>query len=199
MLSIALLTLISLTSVSYIAGEDTPQEQVQEHTEKIDRVVKGDVFIIPNGIYSGSEDIDTAHYDLTVSEKEPSLQIWATSKGYPDTLIIDLSNEEKEDTEGSCNWNNHGHPRLYKFPWHLPLNLFVDKKGELKKEGDTVTILHNNPKTSERIQVELTLRQNDYRYRYCGGGQFDECIRSQRDYELVAEPYLMALTARNRN
>ncbi len=180
-----------------------------------DRVVEGDLFIIPNGIYKGSEfDTDESQenaglmrrlvskitpgflkkpdsYELKIGKREPSVQVWATSKDYKDTLIIHLSKEEREDKEGSCNWRNHGHPRLEQFPYVLPLNLFVDNKGELKKEGDTVTIFHNNQKTRERVKVLLTLRQGNYRYKYCGGGEFDGCIRAMsRDYKRVAEPYL---------
>lgn len=154
-----------------------------------DRVVEGDLFRVPIGIYKES-DVDASKYELKTGEQEPSMRVWATSKDYKDTLIIHLSEDERKDKEGSCNWSDHGHPRLEKFPWSLPLNLFVDNNGELKKEGDTVTMFHNNKKTNERIKIILTLRQGNYRYKWCGGGKFDECIRASNDYESVVEPYL---------
>lgn len=162
---------------------------VKKLFSRVDRVVEGDVFRVPTGIYEGYE-TNNPWYELKKGENEPFINVWVTTSGYPDTLIIHLSKEEREDKEGSCNWADHGHPRLHKFPSYLPLYLFVNENGELKKEGDKTVIYHHNPKTHERIKIILTLRQGNYRYRESGDGKFDQSIRDSKDYEKVVEPYL---------
>lgn len=168
-----------------------------------DRVVRGDVFRVPNGIYKADDlsdiGIDSTLYEVGPDGNNASVQVWATTANYRDTLIIHLSEEEKNDSDGSCNWANHGHPRVYQFPSYLPLTLFIDEEGKLKKDGDMVVLYHNNPLSHERVKIVLTLNQRGYRYARCGNdwwdgkhhdGGFDNCIRASKNYEAVVEPFL---------
>lgn len=147
-------------------------------TQGIDRVVRGYLFCIPympyqmlpSDIESFVREYEVAGYTKDYIEY-PWVKVWAIS--------------EEGEEEGSDMWAK-GHPRIHEFPLFLPLSLFLDDQKMIKKDGDTVRIIHNNPETNERILIILTLAQEKYRYRgygvgYWGGeyhtGGFDNCLK----------------------
>ncbi len=184
------------------------RDALEQMHDEFDRVVVGDIFRVPNGIcknrvasilgsksalYAIGDYDDAVFYEdriAALNKETASVQVWATTRDYKDTVIVHLSDGEKNDAEGSCNWADHGHPRLYAFPSYLPLSLFIDAEGVLKREGDIVTIKHYNPMTHEQIKIVLRLSQGKYRYRSCGGGHFDQCIKNFRNYESDVAPFL---------
>jgi hypothetical protein len=181
--------------------EQTANKQQKEYSN----VIRGELFRIPVGMFkAGQKDCDALKkhgYEIEAKKKDTFVKVWATSKGYPDTLIIHLSKEEREDKEGSCNWADHGHPRLPNFPAYLPLKLFIDETGNLKKDGDEVVFSYNDTQnnneypyansafqamdsfgscfdvaekySNKRIKIILTLNQRGYRYGGCGNDYFD--------------------------
>lgn len=171
--------------------------------QSIDRTVHGDLFMIPS--YSGSyrESDLSMFFDQEKwkmykkngkSIKDCDLKgtfvsVWATSQNCPDVLITNLTEAERNDPDNSCNWADHGHKRLDKFPKVLPLKLFIGENGDLKGDGDTVTLFHKNKKTRENLKVVLTLNQRGHRYRSYGPG-FDDCIKRSGGYETEVKPYL---------
>lgn len=166
------------------AQGDTFSSQAEQATRAqeipVDGVIEGDLFIIPNGIVDACE-INKA-YEGVGDEQEPGLEIWATTPK-------ELQNSEKGN--GSENWSAHGHPALSRFPRHLPLRLFMDDKGSLKKEGSKIILYHNHPETHKRTKIILNLNQHGYRYSWCG--TFDECVRMQRcNYETLERFYLQS-------
>ena len=128
--------------------------------KKIDRTVYGDLFRVPSPLYRGSYLGEMKGYKMVGAHpsEDTWIDVWATSKDYPDVLKIDLTEEQRNDPDGSCNWTSHGHPRLYyRFPLSLPLTLFLNEEGKLKDDGDTISLEHDNPETKERILIILTL------------------------------------------
>lgn len=174
----------------------------QELDKKEERVVYGDLFIVPSSVARlSSAEYDTIKkdgYEIRAQNGDTFVQVWATSKGYSDTLIIHLNKQEPDDQKGSCNWAAHGHPHLQQFPRYLPVSLFIDKAGTLKKDGDGVVIYYIHPQTNERVKIVLTLNQRNYRYASCGtyrdgrlqDGGFDNCIKALSGYEKLVRPYL---------
>jgi hypothetical protein len=197
-----LLVLLFVFNVS--AEQPVPSQFDQaRQVPEVSRVVYGDLFRIPAGIWKidqeACETLKRDHYQIDAKEGDAFLTVWATSKGYPDKLITHLSQEEKNDTEGSCNWADHGHPRIENFPKCLPLTLFIDENGKLKKDGSEVILYHKNPKNNEYIKIILTLNQRGYRYAWCGNdtwaghkhdGGFDNCIKASMGYEKLVKPHL---------
>lgn len=148
----------------------------------VDREVRGDLFRIPTissltrEDNSGQRNIfekwkqwdGQSGRDIEVATKQTWVRVSATSKD-------------------SFDWY-YGHKDLNNFPGDLPLLFFIDENGKLKKDGDKVRLIHENPKTRERVKVILTLNQKGSRYDWNGG--FDGFIKASSSYKELVKPYL---------
>ena len=161
--------LFLLVGVSFASKEGSREHQLiqknQDHqakSEKIDRVVVGEIVLIripsdseqPKDIYSyiATECFKRAGYEIEVAPGEIELEIGVKYN------YADLSEEDREMI--SDDWDSYSHPRLERF-FSLPLHLFLNEKGELKDEAEEVIIYYNNKQTHERIKVVLTIRTAD--------------------------------------
>jgi hypothetical protein len=179
-------------------GHITCSEEKNLCDDTMDQTVYGDLFVIPNPPFRRDKNeiaqltnFNPEEWDMqNVPQEDTWIDVWATTKQYKDN-----------DPHGSRNWSAHGHPQLHRFPSRLPLTLLIDENGELKKEGDTLTLVHSNPETHKQIKIVLTLNQKDYRYRSCAraswekdyrkdGYGFDQCFKSLVVYKEIIEPYL---------
>lgn len=119
-------------------------QQIKQHP-----IVRGDVFIIMNGIYYCSHFdyffenlVDENGTQLPKQPNDIAVPVWTTSK------VCD-------------NWGSRNHPQLSVILDKLPLFLL-----EGKHEGDVIAFYVKNPQTKEIFDVRLTCNQLSYRYKF---------------------------------
>lgn len=108
-------------------------------------MLKGEMFIVPNAATAGAPDICSDRY---LNPDEVQVQVWCHGSG-------------------SENWADHKvevNGELEFFPGLLPFSLLAGVK-----EGDTITFEWHG------TQVELTARQQGYRYQRFG--MFEDVLR----------------------
>jgi hypothetical protein len=115
-------------------------------------MLKGSLFVIPNNLVFAA---DVAKY---VQEDWARRLAWAGVDASPEDRLVQVWWTNKD-----CdNWRSHKwdlHPEIFgNIPDHIPVRIF-----DGKKEGDKVAFLFGG-----NVEVEVELRQLDYRYRWCG-------------------------------
>jgi len=137
------------------------------------KIVKGDVFIIPN--------MPTTLGEGTLFNKmtRPKLDAVGLKNTPADEILIQVW-----VTSPECNnWPDHygAYNKMLgtedeTFPGYLPSSLFKDKK-----EGDVVTI------ENDTTRFELTCTQKNYRYRAFGNFEkvFNDLINAYKAYDTV--------------
>ncbi len=174
--------LFLLVGVSFASKEGSREHQLiqknqeqQTKGENVDRIVEGVIYVIQKmkpGRYRGYSDESVRYmsmlytrvfkqngYELEISAGDIRLGISVRSKRYAELSKKDQKEISRDDWcfELSDNWFYDGHPRLKNFPDEVPLKLFINEKGELKKEGEEVIIYYNDKTTHERIKIVLTI------------------------------------------
>ena len=176
---LCLLFLCSLyTTPNYaLMGFGTPP--LSSPSSPSNRIVEGDLFIVPNKASKAYEYCKGCDYfgnwsvlaqdgnPFKVDKRDFCVHVWAVSKNE------DVSKDAIKDQklrEGSDDWASHNHPALGRFPHHLPYALLKDRK-----EGDIVEFDYQNEETKEVFIIRLTCRQVEYRYR--DWGNFEDCLK----------------------
>lgn len=99
----------------------------------------------------------------------------------------------------SYHWANNGRSNTWagfeptpvcNFPFHLPLEVFLNENRTLKTDGDVVTLTQMNPITKQRIKMLLTIAQKESRYGGDDLGKFDECLKKSLSYATHVKPYI---------
>lgn len=116
-------------------------------------MLTGSLFIIPNNLVF----IDDEYVSNSTREDWARRLAWAGVEVLPDDSLVQVWWTNKD-----CdNWRSHRwfrQPELFgNIPDHIPTRIFAGKK-----EGDKVAFLFDG------VEVEVELRQLDYRYNWCG-------------------------------
>ena len=147
------------------------------------KLIKGDIFIIPNGACKGVEYRDNpinkkrleTIFQFLKDEKsfdeEIFIEVWSTTPGDPNSNWVDGGFDNGDEEKLSSNWpvvDGVGDKRMLKL---FPYSLLKDKK-----EGDIIKF------SFEDVEFELTCNQLDYRYHKYG--KFEEILERVSYVEL---------------